>query len=45
MWNLKKMIQMKLLTKWKYTHRHKNQNFGYQSRWWGRRRDKLEVWD
>ena len=32
MWNLKKMIQMKLFTKWKQTHRLRERSFGY----WGK---------
>ena len=43
MWNLKKMIQMKLFTKQKQTHRHRKQTYGYQR---GKRgRDKMGVWD
>ena len=30
MWNLKKMIQMKLFTKQKQTHSHRKQTYGYQ---------------
>ena len=38
------MIQMNLYTKQKKTHRHRKQNYGYQS---GKRkgRDKLETWN
>ena len=32
MWNLKKMIQMNLVTKQKQIHRHRKQTYGYQ---WG----------
>ena len=32
MWNLKKMIQMKLFTKQKQTHRLREQTYGYQER-------------
>ena len=39
----KKMIQMNLFTKQKYTHRHRKQTHGYQRG--GRERDKLGVWD
>ena len=39
----KKMIQMNLFTKWKYTHKHRKQTYGYQTGKWGR--DKLGVWD
>ena len=43
MWNLKKMIQMNLLTKQKQTHRHRKQTYGYQS---GKEREgKLGIWD
>ena len=28
--NLKNMIQMNLLTKWIYTHRHREQTYSYQ---------------
>ena len=31
MQNLKKMIQMNLLTKQKYTHRYRKETYGYQS--------------
>ena len=44
MWNLKKKIQIHLLTKQKQTHRHRKQTYGYQ-RGKGRWRDKLGVWD
>ena len=30
MWNLKKMIQMNLVTKQKQTHKHRKQTYGYQ---------------
>ena len=42
MWNLKKLIQVNLLTK--QTHRHRKQTYGYQR---GKRGegDKLGVWD
>ena len=30
MWNLKKMIQMNLFTKQKWTHRLRKQTYGYQ---------------
>ena len=30
MWNLKKMIQMNLFTKYKQTHRLRKQSYGYQ---------------
>ena len=43
MWNLKKKIQMNLLTKQKETHRHRKQTYGYQK---GKgERYKLGVWD
>ena len=44
MWNLKKMIQMNLLTKQEQTHRPWKQTYGY---WRGKAvgRDKLGVWD
>ena len=35
----KKMIQMNLFTKQKYTHRHRKQTYDYQDR------DKLGIWD
>ena len=35
----KKMIQMNLFTKQKYTHRHKKQTYDYQDR------DKLGIWN
>ena len=42
-WNLKKMIQMNLYTKQKWTHRHRKQTYCYQR---GKgRRDKLGIWD
>ena len=42
MWNLKKMIQMNLLTKQKQTHRHRRQTYGYQRGWQG---GKFGIWD
>ena len=39
----KKMIQMNLLTKQKWTHRHRKQTYGYQRGKVGR--DKLGAWD
>ena len=44
MWNLKKIIQMKLFTTQKQTHRHRKQTYGYQrGKVWGR--DRLGIWD
>ena len=38
-----KMTQMNLPMKWKQTHRHRENNCGYQGEWWWR--DGLGVWD
>ena len=44
MWNLKKIIQMKLFTTQKQTHRHRKQTYGYQrGKVWGR--ERLGIWD
>ena len=43
MWNLKKMVQMNLHTKQKYSHRCREQTYGYQGGKEGR--DKLGDWD
>ena len=43
MWNLKKMVQMNLFTKLKWTHRFRKQAYGYQRGKAGR--DKLGDWD
>lgn len=40
-----KKIQMSFYLKWKKTHIHRKQTYGYQSRKRGRRRDKLGDWD
>ena len=45
MWNLKKMIQMNLITKQKQTHRHREQTYGYQRGQQGAGGDKVGVWD
>ena len=37
------MTQMNLPMKWKQTHRHRENNCGYQGEWWWR--DGLGVWD
>ena len=39
-----KMMQIKLVTKQKWTYRHRKQTYGYQSEKVGER-DKLGVWD
>ena len=44
-WNLKKMIQMNLFTKQKWTYRHRRQTYGYQRGELGVWGDKLGVWD
>ena len=44
MQNLKKIIQMNLVTKQKQTHRVRKQTYGYQREKVGWR-DKLGVWD
>ena len=44
MWNLKKIIQIKLFTMQKQTHRHRKQTYGFQrGKGWGR--DKLGISD
>ena len=45
--NLKKMIEMNLLTKQKQTHRLREPTYGYRGWGWGREeeRDTLGVWD
>ena len=35
MWNLKKMIQTKLFTKQKQSHKLRKQTYGYQGEGWG----------
>ena len=42
MWNLKKIIQMNLLTKQKQTHNHRKQAHGTKGKG-GRGSDKIEV--
>ena len=42
MWNLKKMIQINLFTKWKHTHILRKQTYPYQRRK-AEGEDKLEI--